>query len=83
MFCGGCGAHPRKCRPSVNNDSRGKNHAQHCKRVWMGPEYCFVEGVELTKASAEHPSKLIPGQKTLLSTANMCGLGEGTVLWRV
>ena len=33
--------------------------------------YCFVEGVEFTKASVDHPSIMIARQKTMPSTTDM------------
>ena len=69
LRCGGCGAHQGTCRPSVNNDSTSKMDAKHCIHVWTGLGYCFVEGVELTKASVDHLSIMIIGQKTRPSSA--------------
>ena len=33
--------------------------AKHCRHVWIGEGYCFVKGMELTKASVDHPSIMI------------------------
>ena len=47
------------CRQSVNHGCRSKNKAKRCRQLWNGLQYCFVEGVRLTKAMVDHPSLMI------------------------
>ena len=83
VFFGGCGPQQGESRSFVNTDLTTKKHASHRKHVWTGPWWYFVEAVAHTKSSLDrsyHPSIISREQQTMPTTANICGLGHGSIL---